>query len=192
MRLSAGDARALRRIRRSNFAARFAASMGFVPRLNRLLAAGVAVLALAALGAGGCGGSSKPKATTGATDHRKPPRSAEIPPPRLHASDRKAYAAIQKASGDLRAAVTPLAYGAASRIETTDLTADARKLERLAPRSPRLQGLREQSLSALQSVIGRAPTKAIATAAIGEADRIDDGLRRYAASNPAANEIAPG
>jgi hypothetical protein len=167
-----------------------------VPRLIRLLAAGVAALALAAAGVAGCGGDAKPKAkpesAPGAADQRKPPRSAEIPPPRLHAPDRKAYAAIQKTSGDLRAAVTPLAYGAASRIDTADLTADARKLERLAPRNGRLQGLREQTLSALQSVIGRAPTKAIATAAIGEADRIDDGLRRYAASNPAANEIAPG
>jgi|SoiMethySBSTD1v2_1073268.scaffolds.fasta_scaffold2922761_1 hypothetical protein len=170
--------------------------MGVVPRLIRLLAAGVAALALAAAGVAGCGGDSKPgsnsKPATAAADQRKPPRSAEIPPPRLHASDRKTYAAIQRISGDLRAAVTPLAYGTAATIDTTALASDAKTLERLAPQSGRLQGLRQETLSALQSVIGRAPTKAIATAAIGEADRIDDGLRRYAASNPAANEIAPG
>jgi hypothetical protein len=168
--------------------------MAVVPRLNRLLLAGVAALALSAAGVAGCGGgsSSSSKTATGAATQKKPPRSAEIPPPRLRASDRKTYAAIQRISGDLRAAVTPLAYGTAATIDTTALASDARQLERLAPQSTQLQGLRQQTLSALQSVIGRSPTKAIATAAIGEADRIDDGLRRYAASNPAANEITPG
>ena len=163
--------------------------------MNRLPPAGLAALALMALVAAGCGGgnsSSGSKTATGAGSQKKPPRSAETPPPRLHASDRKAYASIQRISGDLRAAVTPLAYGTAATIDTTALAADARTLDRLTPRSAELQGLRQQTLSALQSVIGRSPTKAIATAAIGEADRIDDGLRRYAASNPAANEIAPG
>jgi hypothetical protein len=170
--------------------------MPVVQRLNRHLAAGAAVLTLAAWGVAGCGGgsssTSSSKTATSAADQKKPPRSAEIPPPRLHPPDRKTYAAIERISGDLRAAATPLAYGTAATIDKTALASDARTLDRLAPKSAQLRGLRQQTLSALQSVIGRAPTKAIATAAIGEADRIDDGLRRYAASNPAANEIAPG
>ena len=172
--------------------------MATVLLLNRSLAASLSALALAAGGASGCGGdsssssSSASKTATGSTNQRKPPRSAETPPPPLHVSDRKTYAAVERISGDLRAAATPLAYGTASTIDKTALVSDARTLDRLSPRSAQLRGLRQQTISALQSVIGRAPTKAIATAAIGEADRIDDGLRRYAASNPAANEIAPG
>jgi hypothetical protein len=32
----------------------------------------------------------------------------------------------------------------------------------------------------------------VARASIGTADRVDAGLRRYAAANPAANELQPG
>jgi hypothetical protein len=139
----------------------------------------------------GCGGSSK-ESSTSETGTRQPPRSAEVAPPRLPAPDKRAYAAIQRSSGDLRAAATPVAYGSAGTISAGRLNADIRRLERLKPRSSLLQDLREQTLSAMRSTITRGSSKAIANAAIGEADRIDQGLRRYAASNPAANEIAPG
>jgi hypothetical protein len=85
-----------------------------------------------------------------------------------------------------------VAYGSAGTIAAGQLNADVRRLERLKPRSSLLRDLREQTLSAVRSTITRGGSKAIANAAIGEADRIDQGLRRYAASNPAANEIAPG
>jgi len=130
--------------------------MPTVPRLNPLLASGFAALALAGGAAGGCGGgsssSSSSTTSTGATNQKKPPASAERPPPRLKSSDRKAYAAIQKASGDLRAAVTPLSYGTATTIDTAALATDVRKLNAVAPHSASLQGLRQQTLSE----IGRA------------------------------------
>jgi hypothetical protein len=162
-----------------------------VPRLTRPSAAGVVAFAVAAGSITGCGGGSK-EGSTSETGTRKPPRSAEVAPPRLPAPDRRAYAAIQRSSGDLRAAATPVAYGSAGTIAAGQLNADVRRLERLKPRSSLLQDLREQTLSAVRSTITRGSSKAIANAAIGEADRIDQGLRRYAASNPAANEIAPG
>jgi hypothetical protein len=161
-----------------------------VPRLTRLLAAGVAAFAVAAGSITGCGGGSD--GSTGRTDKRKPPKSAEVAPPRLPASDRRTYAAIQKTSGDLRAAATPVAYGSGGTIAADQLEADVRRLERLKPRSSSLRDAREQALSAVRSTITRGSSKASANAAIAEADRIDDSLRRYAASNPAANEIAPG
>jgi hypothetical protein len=160
-----------------------------VPRLIRLLALGAAAFAVAAGSVAGCGGDSNDGS---GPDDRKPPASAEVPPPRLPASDRRAYATIQKASGDLRAAATPIVYGTGGRIASEELSADVRKLQRLAPRSRLLRNLRDRTLSAVQSAMGGNATKEIAAAAIAEADRIDDGLRRYAATNPAANEITPG
>jgi hypothetical protein len=143
--------------------------------------------------AAGCGGGSKGASTTTETSARKPPKSAEARPPRLRHPDKAAFAAIQRASGVLRASAVPAAYGSATRIPADRLRAVAREVGATHPRDPLLKRLRETTLGALDAAAssGAAP-KAVATAAIAEADRIDSGLRRYAASNPAANEIAPG
>jgi hypothetical protein len=144
--------------------------------------------------AAGCGGGSKGASTTTTeTSARKPPKSAEARPPRLRHPDKAAFAAIQRASGVLRASAVPAAYGSATRIPADRLRAVAREVGATHPRNPLLKRLRETTLGALDAAAssGAAP-KAVATAAIAEADRIDSGLRRYAASNPAANEIAPG
>jgi hypothetical protein len=173
-----------------------------VPRLTRLLVAGVAALAIAGPPAG-CGGSSDKHgnaggnnggtASTNAAGGKRPPRSAEVRPPRLVRADKRAYTTIQKASGDLRAAATPVTYGATGRIATHQLNTDFRKLLALSPQSALLRRRRVQTMPALRSATSRgASGKAVAAAATAEADRIDSGLRRYAASNPAANEIAPG
>lgn len=169
-----------------------------MPRLTRLLVAGVAALAIAGptAGCGGSGDKSGNAATSTAGQDagaKRPPRAAEVRPPRLARTDKRAYTAIQKASGDLRAAATPVTYGPAAKIATKQLNADFRRLLALSPESPSLRRLRVQTLTAVRSAISPgAAGKAVATAAIAEADRIDAGLRRYAASNPAANEIAPG
>jgi hypothetical protein len=169
-----------------------------VPRLTRLLVAGVAALAIAGptVGCGGSGdkhGNAGSTAGSNAAGGKRPPRSAEVPPPRLVRADKTAYTTIQKASGDLRAAVTPVTYGATGRIATRQLNADFTKLLALSPQSPLLRRLRVQTMTAVRSATSRgASAKAVAATATAEADRIDAGLRRYAASNPAANEIAPG
>jgi hypothetical protein len=166
--------------------------------LTRLLVAGVAALAFAgpAAGCGGSGdkqGSAANGSTTTGAGAKKPPRSAEVRPPRLARTNKSAYAAIQKVSGDLRAAATPVTYGSAAKIASRQLNSDFRKVLALSPQSPLLRRLRAQALTAVRSATSPAASvKAAAGAAIAEADRIDAGLRRYAASNPAANEIAPG
>jgi hypothetical protein len=169
-----------------------------VPRLTRLLVAGVAALAIAG-SAAGCGDSGDKNGNAGNTaggnsvDGKRPPPGAEARPPRLVRADKRAYIRIQKASGDLRAAASPVSYGATSRIATDQLNADFRKLLALSPQSPLLRRLRVEAMTAVRSATSRgASGKAVAAAATAEADRIDAGLRRYAASNPAANEIAPG
>jgi hypothetical protein len=84
-------------------------------------------------------------------------------------------------------------YGSAAKIGSRQLNSDFRKVLALSPQSPLLRRLRAQALTAVRSATSPAASvKAAAAAAIAEADRIDAGLRRYAASNPAANEIAPG
>jgi hypothetical protein len=160
-----------------------------VPRPSCLLAAGVAALLIAGPLAG-CGGSDD------SGDAKQAPRSAEVPPPRLGNTDRKAYARILRSSGALRAAAVPVAYGAAPRIATDQLNPAIGKLAATHPRNPSLRRLRLSILSALRAAVSGGAqgesAKAIATQAIAEADRTDAGLRRYAASHPAANEIAPG
>ncbi len=161
-----------------------------MPRPSCLLVAGAAAL-LAAGPLSGCGGGSD-----GSTDGKQAPRSAEVAPPRLAGTDRKAYAEILKSSGALRAAAVPVAYGAAPRIATDQLNPALRKLAATHPRNPALRRLRLSTLSALRAAASGGAqdeaAKTIATEAIAEADRTDAGLRRYAASHPAANEIAPG
>ncbi len=162
-----------------------------MPRASRFNVVAVAAFVIAGAVAG-CGGSNNgPPTGTGGSTLKHPPRSAEVPPPRLPSTDRRAYREIQTASGDLRAAVTPLAYGTAAAIRADRLNADIGRLRRLAPRSALLTRLRADTLTALQGATSAATksSKATAAAAIAEADRIDSGLRRYAASNPAANEI---
>jgi hypothetical protein len=151
-----------------------------------------AALSLALLVPAGCGGGSDDNAAP-PPDTRKPPRSAEIPPHPLGSSDRRAYRAIQAASGVLRAAAVPVAFGATTRIETSRLRRAARRVSATDPSNGSLQKLRTTTQDALTALA--APSgdpKAKGKAAMTEADRIDDGLRRYAASHPAANEIAPG
>jgi hypothetical protein len=141
----------------------------------------------------GCGGGSKEGATTSQTNGPKPPKSAEVPPPRLASRDKDAFRTIQTASGALRAAVVPAAYGSTNRIAAARLRASARKVRSIHPRNPLLRELRARMARALASAASAdGEPKARATAAIAEADRIDAGLRRYAASHPAANEVAPG
>ena len=140
----------------------------------------------------GCGGSGDKDAQSAS---RRAPRSAEVPPPRLAAVDRRAYAVIQKASGDLRAAAIPVTYGSAAQIPAGQLHSDLRRLDTLKPRNPLLKRLHAETARAVTSLTAQrsaSSAHASAKAAIAEADRIDAGLRRYAASHPAANEIAPG
>jgi hypothetical protein len=166
-----------------------------VPTLLRLIVAGIASLALLAPVAG-CGDGSNEGSNEGSTSETsgpKPPRSAEVPPPRLASRDREAFAAIQTASGVLRAAVVAAAYGSANRIPAHPLRGAARKLRSVHPRNPLLKQLRARTANALIAAASpSADSKAVAAAAIAEADRIDAGLREYAASHPAANEVAPG
>jgi hypothetical protein len=162
-----------------------------VPTLLRLIVAGVATLSLL-VPVAGCGDGSKEGSTSG-TSGPKPPRSAEVPPPRLASRDKEAFATIQTASGVLRAAVVAAAFGSTNRIPAHRLRGAARELHSIHPRNPLLKGLRARTARALVAAASpSADPKAVATAAIAEADRIDAGLRRYAASHPAANEVAPG
>jgi hypothetical protein len=143
--------------------------------MRRLLATGVAGLAIAAPLAG-CGGSDDEGGTT-----NKAAPGAEVAPPALAAPDRRAYDEIERSSGVLRAAVV-----------AGDLNAAARKLARAKPRDPLLRRLRRAALVALRTAASEgtlegASAKQVAKSAIGEADRMDAGLRRYAASHPAAN-----
>lgn len=162
-----------------------------MPNLPRLAAIALTVLALAT--AAGCGGSDKSKdaAKTAGTTRTAP--GAETPPPPLARADRLAYAEIDRSSGALRAAAVPVAYGSASRIVVADrLNAAAGALSRARPRNALLARLRASLLAALRRATSRvalndAKAKGIARKAIAEADRIDAGLRRYAASHPAAN-----
>ena len=158
-------------------------------RPSRLLLAGLACLL--ALLAQGCGGSDDGDNAT-----RSAP-GAETPPPRLQTANRKAYIEIQRSSGALRAAAVPVAFGAATRIVVTDrLHAATRRLAADVPRDSLLRRLRRKALRGLRAAASPearadATAKGIAKAAIAEADRIDAGLRRYAASHPAANELPP-
>jgi hypothetical protein len=158
-----------------------------VPRLARfavLALSGVAIVAAA-----GCGGSDRNK-NAGTT---KTVPGAETPPPPLARADRLAYLEIQRSSGALRAAAVPVAYGGASRIVVTDrLNAGALALSRTRPRNVLLARLRASLVAALRRATSRGAlndgkAKGIAKKAIAEADRIDAGLRRYAALHPAAN-----
>jgi hypothetical protein len=164
-----------------------------VSPIVRFLIAAIAGCSILVSGTG-CGGS-KHDSEPVQRDSRKPPRSAEIPPPRLRAPDKKAYAVIQKTSGDLRAAAIPATYGSTAGIATDQLSSDVRKLDAQKPRNSLLKRLLAETRSAVTAAIAQrsgAPARASAKAAIAEADRIDAGLRRYAASHPAANEITPG
>jgi len=158
-----------------------------VPHLSRLAILVLAGLAIAV--PAGCGGSDKNK-DAGTT---KTAPGAETPPPPLPSADRGAYAEIQRSSGALRAAAVPVAYGSATRFVVADrLNAAAGQLSRARPRSPLLARLRRTTLAALRrtasaGALDDAKAKGIAKKAITEADRIDAGLRRYAASHPAAN-----
>ena len=158
-------------------------------RLPRILA--LCLVALLVLVPVSCGGSDDDN------DARRTAPGAEVPPPRLPKRDSRGYAEIQSASGALRAAATPVAYGVAPTIVATgSLRAAARQLRRVSPSHPQLRRLRRDALDALDTAAAeggeRSSAKAVAKSAIAEADRIDAGLRRYSASHPAANEIAPG
>jgi hypothetical protein len=160
-----------------------------------LVVAGVASLSLLAPVAG-CGDGSKDGSKDGSTTEtgsRKPPRSAEVPPPRLASRDKRAFVTIQKASGALRAGVVAAAYGSTNRIPAQRLRGAAGEVRSVHPRNALLKKLRARTAGALiAAATPGADSKAVATAAIAEADRIDAGLREYAASHPAANEVAPG
>jgi hypothetical protein len=162
--------------------------MAGVSRTLGLIIAGVTGLLILIL-VSGCGGGENQSRTTRA------PRSADVAPPRLSAADEKAYPDIQKTSGDLRAAAIPVTYRSAAAIASAQLSADVRELRAVKPQDALLRRLRRSALKAVSVAISQprgASVKAAAAAAIAEADRIDAGLRRYAASHPAANEIAPG
>jgi hypothetical protein len=120
---------------------------------------------------------------------------ADTPAPRLETADKTAFTRIQRASGDLRAAAIPVSYGTSGIVAADRLRADIRRLDATEPQDPLLKRLRRRGLGALRALSAGGDgesARAAADAAIAEADRIDAGLRRYAASNPAANEIAPG
>jgi hypothetical protein len=158
-----------------------------VSRALRILAAGVVGLVVAGMPVA-CG-------SDGDDGGREAAPGAEVRPPRLVTGDRRAYTRIQRASGDLRAAAIPVSYGASEIVAADRLRADIRTLEVTEPQDSLLKRLRRRTLRALRtaSAAGQGDSaQAAAAAAIAEADRIDAGLRRYAASNPAANEIAPG
>ena len=156
-------------------------------RVRDLVVLGLAGLLVAAAPLSGCGGSDDDGQTT-----RTNP-AAEVPPPPLPARNRRAYSELQRASGTLRAAAVPVAYGSATRIVVADsLNAAVRQLSRTRPRDASLRRLRQMTLAALRVAASEparedATAKGIAKAAIAEADRIDADLRRYAASHPAAN-----
>jgi hypothetical protein len=159
-----------------------------VPRPPRLLVAGVAVVAITGPVAG-CGGGSDDS-----NDAKRPAPGAEVKPPRLPSLDRRAFGRIQSASGALRAAAIPVAYGASEVVDGAAIGRAKRRVRDTQPRNPQLRELRASTLDALDafsSATQGAAAKAVANEAIAEADRIDAGLRRYAASHPAANEIGP-
>jgi hypothetical protein len=151
----------------------------------------VAGLLIAATPLAACGGSDNDDGTGGTTTKTVP--GAEVAPPPLVPRDRRAYNAIQRSSGALRAAAVPVAYGSGTRIVVADhLNALAGQLARTSPRNASLKRLRRTALDALSQASSAAAredatAKGIAKASIAEADRIDAGLRRYAASHPAAN-----
>ena len=150
----------------------------------RILVAGVIALLIAVVPLA-CGSDDKGNETV---------PGAEVRPPRLAPADKRAFRQIQKSSGDLRAAAIAASYGSSETIVADQLRVDIRKLEDLHPRDSLLKRLHRRALRALRSASeGQgADVQAAAAAAIAEADLIDDGLRRYAASHPAANELAPG
>ena len=153
----------------------------------RLVVAGVAAVALAGF-APACGGGSED------TSANRPAHGPDVRPPRLARPDRLAFGRIQSASGALRAAAVPAAYGASPRVDAAPLSRASRRLSGADPQNERLQRLKARTLVAINAALvpGQgAAAKATATEAIAEADRIDAGLRRYAASHPAANEIQP-
>jgi hypothetical protein len=155
----------------------------------RLIVAGVAVVALAGFAAGGCGGGSDDTSAA-----NRPAHGADVKPPRLPRPDRLAFCRIQSASGALRAAAVPVAYGAAPQVDGGLLSRVLRRLSGAAPENAQLQALKARMLATINALLAAGEgtvAKATANEAIAEADRIDDGLRRYAASHPAANEIQP-
>lgn len=155
--------------------------------MRSLLLVALAGLSVAAPLAG-CGGSDD---TAKTASQRSP--GAEVAPPPLAPDDRTAYNEIERSSGSLRAAAVPVAYGSAKRIVVADqLNAAATQLAQARPADRLLRRLRASTLLALRQAAsagarGDATAKRIAKSAIAEADRIDAGLRRYAASHPAAN-----
>jgi hypothetical protein len=161
-----------------------------------IMLAMLAMLAVSALliGAAGCGGSDD---KTSQQETKTNP-AAEIPPPALRPADSAAFSELRRGSGVLRAAAIPVAYGAATRIVVAPrLRAEAVEVRQTRPRSPRLRSLRARTLAALRlasspGAVQDGTAKQIARDSIKQADRIDAGLRRYAASNPAANDLQPG
>ena len=143
----------------------------------------------------GCGGSDE-KSSQPSQPKANP--NAETPPPALRTGDRKTFAVLTRSSGVLRAAAVPVAYGSATRIVVGPrLDAAAAELQRTHPRSAALRRLRLQTLAGLRlasspAALRGSSSKRIAQESIAKADRIDDGLRGYAASNPAANDLQPG
>ena len=160
-----------------------------------IMLAMLAMLAVSALliGAAGCGGSDD-----NTSQQQKTNPAAEIPPPALRPADSAAFSELRRGSGVLRAAAIPVAYGAATRIVVAPrLRAEALEVRKTRPRSPRLRSLRARTLAALQlasspGAVQDGTAKQIARDSIKQADRIDAGLRQYAASNPAANDLQPG
>ena len=158
-------------------------------RLHR--AAVLALTGLAIAAPAGCGSDDDTDTNAGTT---KTAPGAEVPPPPLARGDDHAYSELERSSGALRAAAVPVAYGSASRIVVADrLKAAARRLSATRPSSKALARLRRTTLAALrlaysEGAVDDSKAKGIAKRSIAEADRIDAGLRRYAASHPAANE----
>jgi hypothetical protein len=77
------------------------------------------------------------------------------------------------------------------------LNAAVRALEAERPRDSLLKRLRARTLRSLRAAASKRARQKdtagrIAKSAIAEADRIDAGLRSYAASHPAANDLQPG
>jgi hypothetical protein len=115
--------------------------------------------------------------------------------PQLPAADRRAYVEIATDSGTLRVSVVRAALGRSAAVDTAAIAAARRRLALARPRDALLARLKAQLVAACSEVIAHAGphtgVQPAAKKALTATDKVNAGLRQYAARHPAVAGLIP-
>lgn len=114
---------------------------------------------------------------------------------KLPALDRRAYLEIASDSGTLRVSVVRAALGQSAAVDTAAIADARRRLSLARPRDALLVRLKAQLLGACSEAISqtrsKAGTRRAARKALTATDKVNDGLRQYAARHPSVAGLIP-